>query len=361
MAKKPFALAPGLEMNSYIAFVVVAGMGFVWQEALGLVFWSGILMVIVNAFKIRKSIIQAIPNTLKAGLASTVGVFLMLIALNVSGVLAYEGIQLTDIGDLVAPGALVFLVGLLTVIVLKKFKIKGAIIISIALASVVGHLTGLADAIEPVRVSSDMFSAFFALDFSVILNPKALSVILILFLLDFYGSIAKFIGLTRNTSIVDENGDMPQMQEALSVDGGATVIGSVLGTSNTTTYVESAVGIGEGGRTGLTAVTTGILMLLFLLLTPLVNLVPVIATTGALFYVGYTLFPRREELLKYKWFDIVSVIAMVITTIITFGLDKSMLIGFGLYIVFQIFSGKWKQVNPYLLGSTILLLLVIFL
>lgn len=360
-AKKPFALAPGLEMNSYIAFVVVAGMGFVWQEALGLVFWSGILMVIVNAFKIRKSIIQAIPNTLKAGLASTVGVFLMLIALNVSGVLAYEGIQLTGIGDLVAPGALVFLVGLLTVIILKKFKVKGAIMISIALASVVGHLTGLADAIEPVRMSSDMLSAFFALDFSVILNPKALSVILILFLLDFYGSIAKFIGLTRNTSIVDENGDMPQMQEALSVDGGATVIGSVLGTSNVTTYVESAVGIGEGGRTGLTAVTTGILMLLFLLLTPLVNLVPVIATTGALFYVGYTLFPRREEFFKYKWFDIVSVLAMVITTIFTFGLDKSMLIGFGLYIAFQIFSGKWKQVNPYLLGSTILLLLAIFL
>jgi AGZA family xanthine/uracil permease-like MFS transporter len=360
-AKKPFALAPGLEMNSYIAFVVVAGMGFVWQEALGLVFWSGILMVIVNAFKIRKSIIQAIPNTLKAGLASTVGVFLMLIALNVSGVLAYEGIQLTGIGDLVAPGALVFLVGLLTVIILKKFKVKGAIMISIALASVVGHLTGLADAIEPVRMSSDMFSAFFALDFSVILNPKALSVILILFLLDFYGSIAKFIGLTRNTNIVDENGDMPQMQEALSVDGGSTVIGSVLGTSNVTTYVESAVGIGEGGRIGLTAVTTGILMLLFLLLTPLVNLVPVIATTGALFYVGYTLFPRKEELLKYRWFDIVSVLAMVITTIFTFGLDKSMLIGFCLYIVFQIFSGKWKQVNPYLLGSTVLLLLAIFL
>ena len=132
-------------------------------------------------------------------------------------------------------------------------------------------------------------------------------------------------------------------------------------TSNITTYVESAVGIGEGGRTGLTAVTTGILMLLFLLLTPLVNLVPVIATTGALFYVGYTLFPRKEELLKYRWFDIVSVLAMVITTILTFGLDKSMLIGFGLYIVFQIFSGKWKQVNPYLLGSTILLLLAIFL
>ena len=360
-AKKPFALAPGLEMNSYIAFVVIAGMGFVWPKALGLVFWSGILMLIVNALKIRESIIKAIPNTLKAGLAATVGVFLMLIALNVSGILAYEGIQLTGIGNLIAPQALVFLVGLLTLIILKKFKVRGAIIASIVAASLVGHLAGLADAIEPVRLSSDMFSAFFALDFSVILNPKALSVILILFLLDFYGSIAKFIGLTRNTNIVDENGDMPQMQEALSIDGGATVLGSVLGTTNVTTYVESAVGIGEGGRTGLTAVTTGVLMLFFLLLTPLVNLVPVIATTGALFYVGLTLFPKRKELREYKWFDIISVLAMVVTTIVTFGLDKSMLIGFGLYIVFQVTTGKWREVNPYLFGSAVLLLLAIFL
>ena len=360
-AKKPFALAPGLEMNSYIAFVVVASMGFVWQEALGLVFWSGVLMMVVNAFKLRESIITAIPNTLKAGLASTVGVFLMLIALNISGILAYEGIQLTGMGSFTSPQALVFFVGLIVVVVLKIFKIKGTIILSIVIASIVGHLTGLAESIEPVRISQDMFSGFFALDFSVILNPKALSVILILFLLDFYGSIAKFIGLTRNTSIVDKNGNMPQMQEALSVDGGATVIGSMLGTSNVTTYVESAVGIGEGGRTGLTAVTTGILMLLFLLLTPLVNLVPVIATTGALFYVGYTLFPKRVELRKYKWFDIVSVLAMIITTIITFGLDKSMFVGFSLYIIFQVLSGKYREVNLYLLGSAILLLTAVFL
>jgi len=360
-AKKPFALAPGLEMNSYVAFVVVAGMGFVWQEALGLVFWSGILMMIVNLLKLRQGIIKAIPNTLKAGLAATVGVFLMLIALNVSGVLVYEGVQLTGIGNLAAPGAWVFLVGLLIIISLKELKIKGAVIISIAVASVIGHMTGLADTIDPVKMSPDMFSAFFELDFGVILEPKALSVILILFLLDFYGSIAKFIGLTRNTNITNKNGDMPKMKEALSVDGGATVVGSVLGTSNVTTYVESAVGIGEGGRTGLTAVITGVLMLLFLLLTPLVNLVPVIATTGALFYVGYTLFPKKNELKSYEWFDIISVLAMVVTTIITFGLDKSMLVGFGLYVVFQVARGEWRKINPYLLGSTILLLLAIFL
>jgi AGZA family xanthine/uracil permease-like MFS transporter len=215
-AKKPFALAPGLEMDSYVAFVVVIGMGFIWQDAIGLVFWSGILMMIVNFLKIRKNIIESIPNTLKSGLAATVGVFLMLIALKVSGILSYEGIQLTGIGDLASAEALVFLVGFLSVVVLKKLKVKGAIIISIVLASIVGNLTGLASAIEPVIFSKEMFSAIFELNFDVILNPKGLSVLLILFMLDFYGSIAKFIGLTKNTSIVDKNGNMPQMNEALS-------------------------------------------------------------------------------------------------------------------------------------------------
>lgn len=359
-AKKPFALAPGLEMDSYIAFVVVGGMGFIWQDALGLVFWSGILMIIVNLLSIRKSIIDSIPDTLKSGLAATVGVFLMLIALKVSGVFAYEGIQLVGIGDIFSAEALVFIVGLLSVILLKRFKVKGAIIISIILASIVGNITGLTSVIEPVSFSKDMFSAFMGLNFDVILNPKGLSVLLILFMLDFYGSIAKFIGLTKNTSIIDENGNMPQMKEALSVDGVSTAVGSILGTSNCTTYVESAVGIGEGGRSGLTAVTTGILMLLFLFLTPLVNLVPVVATTGILLYVGYTLFPKRSEFSDYKWFDALPILAMVVVTIITFGLDKAMLAGFGLYIVFQIFGGKWKEVNPYLLGSTILLLVTTF-
>lgn len=359
-AKKPFALAPGLEMNAYVAFVVVGSLGFVWQGALGIVFWSGVLMIIVNLLKIRKNIITAIPDKIKSGLAATVGVFLMLIALNVSGILAYEGIDIQGIGLLASPEAFVFYAGLIAALVFNKFKVRGGILLSIVIASVTAHFLGIGTVVEPVQVSREMLSATFALDFGVILNPKAWSIILVLFLLDFYGSIAKFIGLTKNTSIVDESGNMPQMQEALSVDGGATVVGSVLGTSNVTTYVESAVGIGEGGRSGLTAVVTGLLMLLFLVLTPLVNLVPVVATTGALLFVGITLFPNRKEFKDYKWFDTLSILAMVIVTIFTFGLDKAMFVGFGLYIIFQVIRGDIKNVNMYLLGSAVLLGLSIF-
>ncbi len=360
-ANKPFSLAPGLEMNAYIAFVVVGTLGFVWQDALGAVFWSGVLMLIINFLRIREYIIKAIPDKLKSGLAASVGVFLMLIALKVSGILAYEGIQIKGIGILTSPEVIVFYVGLVVALLLRHFKVKGTIIISIILASVAAHLLGIGDAIEPIKISGDMLDGTLAFNLGIIFNPKILSIILILFIIDFYGSIAKFIGLTRNTTIVDKKGDMPNMKEALTIDGGATAIGAALGTTNVTTYVESAVGIGEGGRTGLTSVVSGILMLCFLLLTPLVNLVPVVATTGALLFVGLTLFPTKKDLKSYHWSDVLAVSAMILATIWTFGLDKAMLVGFGLFIILQVFQGDWKKVNPYLLGSTLLLLLGIYL
>ncbi len=360
-ANKPFSLAPGLEMNAYVAFIVVGTLGFVWQDALGAVFWSGVVMLIINFLRIREYIIKAIPDKLKSGLAAAVGVFLMLIALKVSGILAYEGIQVQGIGLLTSPEAYVFYVGLIVALGLRYFKVKGTILISIIVASVVAHLLGIGTVVEPVQISKEMLSGTFAFNLGVIFNPKIISVILILFIIDFYGSIAKFIGLTRNTTIVDEKGDMPKMKEALAIDGGATVVGATLGTTNVTTYVESAVGIGEGGRTGLVSVVSGILMLFFLLLTPLVNLVPVVATTGALLFVGLTLLPTKKDLKTYHWTDVISVIAMLLATIWTFGLDKAMFVGFGLFIILQVIQGQWKKVNPYLLASTILLLLSILL
>ena len=360
-ANKPFALAPGLEMNAYISFVVVGTLGFVWQDALGMVFWSGILMLVLNFLHIRKHIIKAIPNKLKSGLAASVGVFLMLIALKVSGILAYEGIQIQGLGLLASPEALVFYVGLIVALILRHFKIKGAILISIVIASVIAHLLGIGSSIEPINISKEMLGGTFAFNLGIIFNPKVFSVIIILFVIDFYGSIAKFIGLTRNTTIIDESGNMPKMKEALTIDGGATVLGAILGTSNVTTYVESAVGIGEGGRTGLTAIVSGILMLFFLLLTPLINLVPVVATTGTLLFVGLTLLPARDELNTDHWTDVIAIAIMIITTILTFGLDKAMLAGFGSFIILQVAQGEWKSINPYLLGSTILLLISILL
>ncbi len=356
-AKKPFALAPGMEMNAYVAFFVIAGLGFAWPQALGAVFWSGIIFIILTVTNVRTKIIQAIPDKMKSGLALSVGVFLMLIALSLAGVIAYEGITFSHFGNLLTPLFAVLVLGIVTVLLLRKFKVPGAVLISIVLASVLAHLLGLGNTGENFTVSKEMFSAIFQWDLSVILDPRMWSVILILFLVDFYGSVAKFIGLTRKTTIVNKKGSMPLMKESLFVDGGATIVGAGLGTTSLTTYVESGVGIAEGGRTGFTAVVISILMLLFLALTPLLNLVPLIATTGALFWVGLHLFPNKKEIKTYNWLDIFTVIVMILVTVLTFAIDKALLAGFIIYIGGMIFKGKVKEINLFMVISTILLTL----
>lgn len=360
-ARLPFALAPGLEMNAYIAYVVVGVMGFTWQGALGAVFWVGVLTFILSFTSLRTNIIKAIPDKLKSGLAASVGVFLMLIALKVSGLLAYEGIQVKGIGLLTSNEAYIFYVGLILVLIFRHFKIKGAVLLSIVGAAIFAHFLGVGQPIEPIKLSSEMFAGTFAFDLGIIFNPKIWAVIIVLFILDFYGPIAKFIGLTRNTNIVDSEGNLPRMKEGLAVDGVGTIIGAATGTSNLITYVESAVGIGEGGRTGLVAVVVGVLMSLFLFLVPLINLIPVAATTGALLFVGLTIFPSRKELKTYSWTDIVAVAIMVLVTFWTFGLDKAMFAGFAAFVILFIVQGKWRELNPYLIGSTAILFLSILL
>ncbi|MBI2079591.1 NCS2 family permease [Candidatus Micrarchaeota archaeon] len=357
-AKKPLVLAPGMEMNAYVAFYVINQLGFTWQAALGAVFWSGILCLILTLSTIRISIINAIPNKMKAALSLCVGVFLCLIALKITNVLSYNGVQLAGLGILFSPTAYVLYFGTAVILILSKFKIRGAVLISIILSTIFANFVGLGTtSADKITISADMLSAINQLDLSVIFDPKMLNVILVLFLVDFYGSVAKFIGLTRNTSIVDKDGTFPKMKEALTVDSIGTVLGSLLGTTSIITYVESKVGIGEGGRTGLTAVVCGLLMLGFIALSPLVSLVPVVATTGALIFVGITLLPSKDELKAYSKVELITVLLMVATVIYTFAIDKALLIGFLGYIGGLVFSGRAKEVDKYMILSTILLLI----
>ena len=225
----------------------------------------------------RKKIIEAIPDSLKIGLAASVGVFLIIIALRLSDTLVYKETSIKGVGDVFSLKALVLVLGFAIAIILHRLKVKGFILVSIILCTAVSHRLGLYESnSQSITLSADMFSAFGALDIGIITNPKILSAIIILFVVDFYGSIAKFIGLTQNTSILDENGKLPNQKEALLIDGAATIAGSAVGTTSLTTFVESGVGIASGGRTGFTAVVCGLLMILFIPLAPIVNLVPVL-------------------------------------------------------------------------------------
>jgi len=361
-AKKPFALAPGLEMNSYIVYYVILTLGFSWQCGLGIVFWSGVLFMILTLTNVREKIIHAIPEKLKTGLSASVGVFLMLIALKISGLIVYEGISIQSFSSPFTKPFYVFMVGLGLVFLLNRFKLKISILISIIGATIFAHLIGLnISGRERVLISGDMFSAFMQLDFSTIFEPKLLSTLIILFVIDFYGSVAKFLAFTRGTTMIDSKGNMPKMKEALTVDGVATIAGAALGTTSVTVYVESAAGISVGGRSGLTAIVCALLMLLFIPLAPIVNLVPVEATTGALLMIGLKMFPKIYEIKYWNSIEIISVLCMVIVTFLTFSLDKAMAIGFIFYIFGFLFSGKRKEIDLYLIVSTLLISVAIIL
>lgn len=366
-ARLPFAVSTGLEMNGYVVFTVIAALGFSWQQALGLVFWSGVLMTIVTVAAIREKVIDSIPDSLKIGLSFSVGIFLLLIALKLSGIVEYRGLMISGLGGFASPGALCLYAGLALILLLETRKVIGSVLISIILVSIGYHflagqgLLGFtpAKADQVPGLSAEMFSAVGALDISAILNPKAISVVLVLFVLDFYGSVAKLIGLTLRTNL-SAGGKLPGRQQALLVDGSGTVAASVLGTSSVVAFVESAVGIGAGARTGLSAVVCGLLMAACFLLIPFIHYVPSAATFGALVYVGLRLCPTLDQMREFPFIEKVALASMPIVTFATFSLDKAMLVGFGLTAIGQLVRLGAKA-NPYLVGSAVLLALSIAL
>lgn len=354
-ARLPFALAPGMEINAYVAFFVIGVLGYSWPEALGAVFWSGVIFVVLTIARVRERIIDAIPERMKSGLSLAVGVFLSIVALKVARLLIYEGVTIKGLGNFRSSEAIAFYVSTTLVFLLDRLHVRGAVLISILATSILYHFIGtVADQDQTSRLSSALIASFGKLDLGVVLNPKSLSVILILFLVDFYGSVAKLIGLTMSTNIM-VNGKLPRMKEALLIDGTSTLLGAGLGTTSLTVYVESGVGIGTGGRTGLTSVVTGVLMLSCFLITPLLKFVPVIATTGALIFVGTKLFPSWRELRSYNKLDNIVFALMQLIVVITFAIDKAMLAGFLVYIFIDLLA--FRRPNIYLVGSATLLTL----
>lgn len=353
-ARLPFALAPGMEMNAYVAFFVVGALGFTWQQALGAVFWSGVLFILLTLTRVREKIIAAIPQRMKFGLSLSVGVFLALVAFKVAGLLRSDGVKLVGLGDFTSTKALALYVSFALVLLLDRFRVRGAVMISILCTAALCHALAIGnDPERAAEVSSAMFSGIGKFDLAALLQPKMLSVILILFLIDFYGSVAKLIGLSMNTSIA-LGGELPRLREALLIDSLATTAGSALGTSSLTVYVESGVGIRAGGRTGLTAVVCGMLMLTCLALAPFLNYIPVIAASGALLYVAIGLCPRMRLLRQLSIVDRIALASMPVTVIASFALDRAMLVGYVPYLWQDL---RARRPNPYMLASVLLLLL----
>lgn len=348
-----------------MAFVVVGSLAFTWQQALGLVFWSGVLCLIFTIIPWRQKIIAAIPEGLKTAISTTVGVFVAVIGLVITDLIRFENGVPSGVGDFTNSKAILLYVGFVVALVLglKALRFPAGMFVSLIVCTVTAKMIGVPSDTPPAD-TGDFLAALGELElFTMFADPRAWTVLLVFFMIDFYGSIGKFIGLTRQTEL-QSNGEVRGIGGAMGVDAVGTIGGAWLGTSTIITYVESAVAIGQGGRTGMVAIVCALLMFLSLFATPIVGFVPTAAAAGVLVYVGWLLLPRQEIVDAMNGtrdkdgsldgFDFTAVLLMGLIALFTFSLDKSMLLGFAMYAIRDLFKNR-TDANPFLYGSAAVL------
>jgi len=289
-ANLPVALAPGMGLNAFFTFTVVMGMKYPWQVALTAVFLEGILFIVLSLFNVREAIIKAIPANLKKAVAVGIGLFIALIGFSNAGIVVNDAGTVIGLGNLGQSGPMLALIGLVIIIVLYVLKVPGSILIGILAATVIGIPMGVTTVAEGWKpFSAPAAPLFFQFDFTpgTILTFKFFTIFFTFLFVDIFDTIGTLMGVSTQAGLIDKDGNIPRVKQALLSDAVGTVAGAALGTSTVTSYIESAAGVSAGGRTGLTSFTTAILFLLALFLSPLFLLIPGAATAPALIFVGF--------------------------------------------------------------------------
>lgn len=366
IAKYPFAQAPGMGLNAFFAFTVVQGMGVAWQTALGAVFISGVLFVLLSVLGARQAIVQAIPNSLKYAITGGIGAFLAFLGLKNAGIVIANPATLVGMGSLASPTVWLASIGVILTAALMARKVTGAILYGILTTTVLGMVTGAAvyaggpeGALRSFPGFDGSFLGIFGtpvwpgdlvgqMDIVGALGLGLLSVVFTFFFVDFFDATGTLTGLSQRAGFIDAQGNMPRARRLFSMDGLAAMFGAFMGTSTTTAYVESAAGVGEGGRTGLTAVTVAVLFLLSMFLWPLASAIPGAATAPALILVGALMMDGVRHI---DWDDIADSLPAFLTIIVmplTFSIANGVSLGVISYCAIKLLSGKAKEVSPIL-------------
>jgi len=367
LANYPIGLAPGMGENFFFAYTVVVGMGVVWEKALGMVLISGIVFVILSILKVREMVVNAIPDSLKHGIAVGIGLFIAFIGLINAGMVQKNPGAIIERGDFTEPAVLLAIFGLLIISILLVRKIKGAILIGMILTAILGIVCGLLKYQGVVSEPPSISPTFFKFDIIGILKWEYIVPILTFLYMDMFDTIGTLIGVTSQTGLM-KNGKLPKASQALFSDAAATTVGACLGTSTVTAYIESTTGVKAGGRTGLTAIVVGLLFLVALFFFPIVSMVsggiklssgailhPV--TAPALIVVGAMMIWGVK---KIDWEDYTEALPAFLTMIaipFTFSIADGIAIGFIVYPILKLFAGKGREVSwlVYVLGLVFVL------
>lgn len=345
VANYPIAQAPGMGLNAFFTYAVVMGMGYTWQVALAAVFVSGVIFIFLSIFKVREWIINSIPMSLRVGISAGIGLFLAFIALSNAGIVVSNPATKVSLGDITAIGPILGALGFFLTVALVHRGVKGAVMIAILAITAIAIVIGDVQYGGIVSAPPSLAPTFMQLDFSAVFEIGMISVVFAFLFVDLFDTAGTLVGVATKANLIKEDGKLPRLNKALLADSTATSIGALLGTSNTTSYVESVSGVAEGGRTGLTAVVVGVLFLLALFFSPLAGMIPAYATSGALFYVAILMM---SGLVGIDWRDLTEAAPVVVTCLLmplTYSIAEGISLGFIAYAAIKLLSGKGRDVS----------------
>ncbi len=345
-ANYPIALAPGMGLNAYFTYSVVLGMGQTWQVALGAVFISGVLFLVLALTRVREAIINAIPTSLKLAISAGIGLFLGIIALKNAGLITAHPATLVTLGDVTQPPALLAAGGFIAMVALDARKVPGAILLAILGTTAAGMLLGVTPFAGVVSAPPSLAPTFMQMDVAGAVHLGLVAIVFAFLFVDLFDNAGTLIGLAHRAGMLDHKGRLPRIGRALMADSVAAMASGVVGTSTTTSYIESAAGIKAGGRTGLTAVVVALLFLAALAFSPLAASVPGYATAPALLFVACLM---ARGLADIGWDDMTEAVPAVVTALampLTFSIAHGISFGFITYVGIKLLAGRVRDINP---------------
>ena len=364
VAKLPFALAPGMGLNAFFAFTVVLGMGYSWEFALTAVFLEGIIFIILTAFNIRELIVNSIPLNLKHAVSVGIGLFIAFIGLKNTGLIVDNQATLVSLGNMKNPAVFVGMAGVIVIGVLLAKKVKGAILIGILASTIIGLFVGVTvipEGFTFVSLPPSIEPVFFKFDFSQVLTLDMLIVLFTFLFVDMFDTVGTLVGVASKADMLDKEGRVPRVKQALFADSIGTFFGAILGTSTVTTYVESAAGVAEGGKTGMTALTVAVMFALSLFFAPLFMIIPAAATAPALIIVGLFMITPIMKIDLEDFTEAIPAFFTIVMMPLTYSIAEGIVFGMLSFVILKLLTGRYKEIKPIMYLIAVLFLVKFYI
>ena len=357
IGKLPFGLAPGMGLNAFFVYSVCMGMGYSWQFALTAVLIEGIIFIVLTLTNLREAIVNAIPMSLRNAIGAGIGLFIAFIGLKSAGVVVADGATLVALGDVTSGSALLAFIGLVITGFMYSRNVPGAILLGIIITMIIGIPLGVTEFKGIVSAPESIAPIFCQFEFSQIFSVDMLVVVFTFFFIDMFDTVGTLVGVCTKAKMLDENGNIHRVKQAFMADSIATTVGAMLGTSTTTTYVESAAGVAQGGRSGLTALVVGCCFVIAMFFSPLFLSIPSAATAPALIIVGLLMAEQIKNVNFDDFSESIPAFVCMIMMPLTYSISNGILIGMITYVLMNMICGKFKKLSPamYILAALFIL------